>query len=100
MDKLISADALCSTMKDDSSINGANLRRVIQHINDAPAVDAVVHGQWKVYPDFRQIICTNCLREFSLMHISYTRNYCPNCGAKMDEFEKGGAKMDGDGNEP
>jgi hypothetical protein len=37
--KLIKADALLSTLRDDKSINGANLRRVIQHINAAPAVD-------------------------------------------------------------
>ena len=55
-------------------------------MEDAVAVDAVevVHGRWKAYPDFRRIICTNCLMEFSLIHMPYTRNYCPNCGAKMD----------------
>ena len=40
--KLINADDLLSTLRDDKSINGSNLRRVIQHINAAPAVDAVV----------------------------------------------------------
>ena len=55
-------------------------------IVDAPTVDAVevVHGRWELYPSDRSIRCTNCKMEFSLMHMSYTRNYCPNCGAKMD----------------
>lgn len=88
MKKLIYANALLSTLRDDKSINGANLRRVIQHINAAPAVDTVVHGRWQKYRDHfteRHIgwICTNCSAvSFDLSNGDTT--FCPHCGALMD----------------
>lgn len=43
----------------------------------------VVHGEWlrtdDTYPVFE---CSNCKRTDN-----YKRNYCPNCGAKMDKGE-------------
>ena len=49
-------------------------------------VDAaeVVHGRWEEYPDSAHLRCTNCKMEFRRAKMSDTRNYCPNCGAKMD----------------
>lgn len=89
MDKLISADALCSTMKDDSSINGANLRRVIQHIEDAPAVDAepVKRGRWlpQVLLGERVWDCSECK---TLGSLHWKR--CPVCEAKMDGGNENG----------
>ena len=57
----------------------------IEEIKKQPTVDAVevVHGRWELYPSDRSIKCTNCKMEFLLIHMPYTRNYCPNCGAKM-----------------
>ena len=39
--KVIYADDLLSTLRDDETIDGAHFKRVKQHINAAPAVDAV-----------------------------------------------------------
>ena len=81
--KLISADALASALLDDSSINGANLRRVIQHIEDAPAVDAepVKRGRWlpQVLLGERVWDCSEC----KTIGSPYWKR-CPVCEAKMD----------------
>ena len=50
-----------------------------------PAADAapVVHGRWEkgIYGSVHHI-CSVCRFEWFATH---TTNYCPNCGAKMDE---------------
>lgn len=48
---------------------------------DAPTVDAepIRHGHWEVTPVY--IKCSECGESFMLI----PQNYCPNCGAKMDE---------------
>ena len=62
-------------------------------IENAPAVDAVpvVHGRWMVtdaYP--HNVYCSECYKTFAQTHWavwedgSLPRNFCPNCGAKMD----------------
>lgn len=57
-------------------------------IDVAPTVEAVpvVHGHWVERnietPMFLYGECSECAFEQSL---SYYLNYCPNCGAKMDE---------------
>ena len=73
--KLIYAEDLFCALRDDISINGANLAKVKRHIENAPAVDAVevVHGRWVFWN------CSECDYETSDL-----TNYCPNCGAKMD----------------
>lgn len=57
--------------------------------SNAPTVDPMKHGHWETderYP-WREV-CSECHR-----HITYDAdsnaemNYCPNCGAKMDERE-------------
>jgi len=41
------------------------------------------HGQWD-YNKYRQMYCSNC-GEYPEIAVEW--NYCPNCGAKMDEVE-------------
>jgi hypothetical protein len=86
--KLIYADDFISSLRDDPLINGANSKRVVQHINDAPAVDAVVHGRWAIQSEYdfecgiyriAGYTCQVCGR-WNLKK----SNYCHNCGAKMD----------------
>ena len=56
-------------------------------IADAPTVDAVevVHGRWIICSDGYFPYCSECKTEPK--HGEMT-NYCPNCGAKMDEERK------------
>lgn len=75
------------------------LDRAQRAILDAPAADVapVVHGRWEE-SDWREyddqscetiryqkaaIVCTNCRCAFKKDAL-WSRNYCPNCGAKMD----------------
>lgn len=68
-------------------------------VNDAPTADVapVVHGKWirgRAYP--HHIFCSNCYRTYvpndeTEMWKDQTRlprNYCPECGAKMDEVSE------------
>ena len=59
---------------------------LIDAINNAPTVDAapVRHGKWEKYPDHAHFRCSECRLEFYVDRMPRVRNYCPNCGAKMD----------------
>lgn len=56
--------------------------KVLREVSDAPAADVapVVHGRW-VFGGDGCVICSECNEEESNDN---HRNYCPNCGAKMD----------------
>ena len=74
------------------------IRRAIKEmIDNAPTVDAepVRHGHWCVtqaYP--HTVYCSECFQRFAQAHWavwedgSLPRDYCPHCGAKMDEVEE------------
>lgn len=52
-----------------------------------PAADVapVVHGRWIADGDF--VICSQCEAEMNQKNslgMENSKNYCPNCGAKMD----------------
>ena len=52
-----------------------------------PAADVapVVHGRWLCDADF--VICSRCEAEMNQKNslgVDNFKNYCPNCGAKMD----------------
>jgi len=52
-----------------------------------PAADVqeVKHGRWlRPYSNKQYKKCSVCGREFSV-NLPYDANYCPNCGAKMEE---------------
>lgn len=54
--------------------------KIIGGIYEIPSADVapVRHGRWeKKYGYYKCLLC-NCLDDFA-------DNYCPNCGAKMDE---------------
>lgn len=56
---------------------------------DIPAADVkkVQHGKW-IYNDGLDICCSLCGCDalIGLDHRQVRSNYCPHCGAKMDEF--------------
>ena len=60
--------------------------RIIDEINYQPTLDVepVRHGKW-IYTGFMEVKCSDCGNVF---HELEDTNYCPNCGAKMDEAEK------------
>ena len=84
MPRLINADKLKDIISDTW---------ILDRIDEQPAVDAepVRHGKWLkirqsfVNPNkFRNYFCSECGLELD-EHIRSKPNYCPNCGAKMDE---------------
>lgn len=50
-------------------------------IEGLPSIDAVKHGRWK-YISFLTVECSECKAQIHDLEYS---NFCPNCGAKMDE---------------
>jgi hypothetical protein len=89
--KLIYADDFISSLRDDPLINGANFKRVVQHINDAPAVDTVVHAKWinikqlseSRFVGFCSACCAEQMAQSPTALIAFHR-HCRWCGAKMD----------------
>ena len=59
-------------------------------VDDAPAADVapVVHGRWVEKEKYTFGIMYDCsLCENRILDNGHPWNYCPNCGAKMDEKE-------------
>ncbi len=99
-EKLISASYLATVIRDDPYIHGRAYARVRDHIDDAPAVDAVevVHGYWidSTSVDHmgriieHSIDCSVCDSVFKddsrevVKHWKEQFKVCPFCGAKMD----------------
>lgn len=76
--------ALMKLMQDGCSAKN------LQSISDMPAADAapVRHGRWEEASDGDGIVCPFCRTDFcTIIYDTEHFNYCPNCGAKMDEKE-------------
>ena len=60
-----------------------------EEISRLPAVDAVPvrHGEWKSMGDCGVTECSIC--KWSIEEYVGDYNYCPNCGARMDEGVSG-----------
>ena len=79
--------ALMKLMQDGCSAKN------LQSISDMPAVEAkpVVHAHWIEQEDGNldtYYTCSSCKEDFDLIAgtpCENLYNYCPNCGAKMDE---------------
>ena len=59
-------------------------------IENFPNADVapVRHGQWEEASDGDGIVCPFCRTDFcTIIYDTEHFNYCPNCGAKMDENE-------------
>ena len=95
--RLIDADALIKTLETQDYSNAPNTlegwtpqdmtNAEIFDINNAPTVDAVKHGHWELSPFDGNWACSNCGNEPYHDNMK-NMNYCPNCGAKMDEVDE------------
>ena len=59
-------------------------------IENFPNADVapVRHGRWEEASDGDGIVCPFCRTDFcTIIYDTEYFNYCPNCGAKMDEKE-------------
>lgn len=82
---LIDRDAVLKTIPSEDMV-------ARMAVMSAPTVDAepVKHGKWIVeyeVKDGRSMRCSECQMVF-WVGSGRDGNYCPNCGAKMDEQEK------------
>lgn len=87
--RLIDADALLERMKKDPLFPLVEEYGISGVIKAEPTVDAepVRHGSWIKYyetDEGRSLRCSKCLMVFWVGG-GREGNYCPNCGAKMDE---------------
>lgn len=94
--RLIDANNLIEEIREERCYNCRNFKDMkcdycgtadyIYMIEDMPAADVapVVHGRWIRYPDCGVTKCSNC--GWSIEEC-WDSDYCPHCGAKMDEKE-------------
>lgn len=62
-------------------------------LKKAPTIEVkpVVHGRWEEASDGDGIVCPFCRTDFcTIIYDTEYFNYCPNCGAKMDEGASNG----------
>ena len=93
--RLIDADALkANYVAIDYIITGTTSHSLchqyvsLEDINRAPTIEPkfMRHGKWKrikAYPGI--IFCDECGEPFEKSNSNDKWNYCPNCGAKMEE---------------
>ena len=58
-------------------------------VYNAPTVDAVKHGHWDFKPLWQGADAKYCECSVCNKPAWWVSDYCPNCGAKMDEVENG-----------
>lgn len=91
MSDLISREALLKELRDwarsldslSENVLMAAIECTCVQIEEFPAVDAepVKHARWERAKASFHKKCSYCK---SILHMPRERNYCPNCGAKMD----------------
>ena len=98
--KFIDANNLIEEIREERCYNCRNFKDMkcdycgtadyIYMIEDMPAADVapVRHGRWEEASDGDGIVCPFCRTDFcTIIYDTEYFNYCPNCGAKMDEEE-------------
>ena len=55
--------------------------QIAEVVMDVPTIDPVRHGRWEVQLDARRF----CKCSICGFRPEYKYNYCPNCGAMMEE---------------
>ena len=90
MPRLIDADALIIAFCENPSYSASMFSKIRARINAAPTIEAepVVHGRWEKSPHLygfvRCSVCHGCTVWDEWVD-GKKWNYCPNCGAKMDQ---------------
>lgn len=86
MPRYIDADALLEEIKPGKIMSSDSVR---YKIITAPTADVqeVKHGHWFKPSEMSENICSNCKRSIKTL-FSILSDYCPNCGAIMDQKEK------------
>ena len=98
--RFIDANNLIEEIREERCYNCRNFKDMkcdycgtadyIYMIEDMPTADVapVVHGRWEEASDGDGIVCPFCRTDFcTIIYDTEYFNYCPNCGAKMDEKE-------------
>ena len=88
--------ALTTAAANDKDKNRRTWAKAICVLHDLPAADValVVHGRWVSVPYKLARVCSACNRDepYKFADIdaidAYVYDYCPNCGAKMDEVSE------------
>ena len=83
MDEYINKQAFLDYMKGTDRY--FNVKFDIENFPNAD-VAPVRHGRWEEASDGDGIVCPFCRTDFcTIIYDTEYFNYCPNCGAKMDE---------------
>lgn len=90
MTKYIDTDqleAFCFTDREGSFSDG--VQWLLEYIDSLPAVYVNIHGHWidhisEIFPADSTVECSVCHEHVSALLGNL--KYCPNCGAKMDEY--------------
>lgn len=92
------SEALENLKKLPASLDSETVQRCIETISNMPTVEAepVRHGKWIEEDDYEYgentWRCSVCGEPYVLIEGTPKQNlynYCPNCGAKMDEGKEG-----------
>ena len=89
--RLIDADALRDRIREVYTVADDEESGMEQIVDEQPTVDAVpvVHAHWDVFDECENAYeCSKCHDAFILLEGNPEENnyqFCPNCGAKMDE---------------
>ena len=88
MDEYINKQAFLDHMKRTDRY--FNVKFDIENFPNAD-VAPVRHGRWEEASDGDGIVCPFCRTDFcTIIYDTECFNYCPNCGAKMDEGASNG----------
>ena len=88
-ERLIDATLIIRALQDEEYY-GADMEYPILLLQNAQTIDArpIIHAHWEC-TQWYEYQCSNC-GDFALLNdrnIDCKSNYCPHCGAKMDEKE-------------
>ena len=93
MPRLIDADKLSEWIADQFCEDmpkhwDRTAEAILRHINEMPTVDPVKHGYWKIIQEY-YMECSVCKTRIDKRDLEWAMDvdadYCPHCGAKMDE---------------